>query len=402
MYKIKLEAIERFLEPYKNQPRQGSEAWKAMRGIGGSELNMLLKDEKRLVGQKVGLVRGMSDGILSCNWGSVLEATLRDITSRVLCTPIFEATSIPSVEVRGKTYSMDGMGVVRYFCDEVNGRRYPCFMWLTTLFEYKCPFTREIRPGEIYADYIPQVLSGMSDLAIPEIALYVEGVFRISRFEELANTAHVEDWLHCSANPRSWLHRSGNPRGQLPMCYGFLAFYMRDAVVPEDAAFQVAEWIRHGNVDFAKLENPAALNTLLRCVRQGLIETWQSAITYQPREWRRCDWFAAQRIPVHARHVDMDREAIRFQRECIDRGHIPLGILGYKLLDLNVVPIEKEPGYTKKYEAEITGALARVQALKQIEDPGMRMLEYNRIYGIDTTPTGQQEDNTQALDDLLI
>jgi hypothetical protein len=403
MYKIKLQQIKDFLRPYKHQPKQGSEAWKEMRGIGGSELNQLLKDEKRLVGQKVGLIKNMGDNILSCNWGSVFETTLRNVVSMVLQTPIFEATSIPSAEVQGKTYSMDGMGVVRYFCDEVDGKPYNFFMYLNTLFEFKCPWSREIIQGEIYADYIPQVLSGMCDLALPEIAMYIEGVFRICRHEELANTPYVEDWLHVSTNQKSWLRESGNPHRQLPMCYGFLGFYMEDAILPDDPDSNIiVDWIQHGNMDFAKLESQGAINKLFKYVRKEVIKTWGSGIVFQPKEWGRCSWFEAQRIPIKARYVDMDLEAVAFHRWCADRDFLPLGTMGWKLLDLNAVPIEKEVGYTKKYEPQIRAALEKIKLLKAIEDPGLRMIEYNRMYGIEEELTGVQEDNSSALDDLIL
>lgn len=401
MYKQKLIEIKEFLKDYKDQPKQGTEAWKEMRGIGGSELNLLLKDERRLVGQKVGVVKNMGDNILSCNWGSVLENTLRNIVSLVYRTPIFEATSIPSAEVRGKTYSMDGMGVCRFYCDEWNDKDYNFFMYFLTLFEFKCPWSREIVQGEVYPDYIPQVLSGMCDLGLPEIALYIEGVFRISRFEELGNNPHVEDWLHVSSSSKSWLAHSGNPRAQLPMCYGFLGFYMEEALIPDESGWLLLDWISNGNIDFAKLESQGQLNLLFKWVRQGLVKTWGSEIVFQRREWARCRWFADQRIPIRDHHVDMDSEAVAFHRWCLDGNRIPLGIMGWKLLDINAVPVEKQTGYTKQYEHQITSALEKVSRLKAIEDPAERLIEYNRMYDIKEEPTGQQEDNTESLAAML-
>jgi hypothetical protein len=403
MYRIKLNEIKAFLRPHRHRPAQGTEQWKDDRKltIGGSELNMLLKDEKRLVGQKCGILPGMGDNILSCNWGSVFENTLRNITSLVLRTPIFEASSIPSAEVDGKTYSMDGMGVVRYFCDEWNGKPYDFFMYLNTLFEYKCPLSREIVQGEVYADYIPQCKSGMSDLALPDIALYVEGVFRISRFEELGNNPHVEDWLHVSRGKRkTWLSEGGNPYKQLPMSYGFIGFYMDDALIPEEGACLV-DWIQSGNVDFAKLENQSQLNKLFKWVRQGLVKTWGSEMVFQSREWKRCKWFADQRIPIHDHHVDMDKQAVQFHRWVATSSKISLGILGYKLLDINAVPVEKEEGYTRRYEQQIRAALDKVKKLNAIEDPALRRIEYNNMYGIEEE-VHIEEDQSAALDDFIM
>lgn len=383
----KLQQIRKYLMPYANQPKQGTKAWLRIRGIGGSELNMCLRDEKRLVAQKTGLIRGMGDNILSCNWGSVLESTLRQITSRVFGTPIFEATSIPSREVKGKTYSMDGIGVVRYRCDRWNDKPYDFFMHMTTLFEYKLPWTREPVPGEIYPDYEPQVLSGMSDLGIPEICLYIEGVMRICAFEDLGNNSRVAEWLHQNRSVKSWLHKSGNPYQQRPMSYGFLGLYMTEAVLPDDPdANSIYEWLKHGNMDFGKLDSQNLLNRLFKFIRKEHVRVWDSERVYQPREWSRCEWFANQQIPIRGSYVDMDHEAIRFHRWCADHDYMALGVLPYKLLDINVVPIQKEEGYTRRYEPEITAALTKIRQLNAIDDIGDRLIAYNRIYGIEDEP----------------
>lgn len=377
MLRNKQRQLKQFLEKYKNLPVQGSEKWVKNREgtIGGSELDRLLKDESGLVATKIGLKK--IPDMLAMRWGSLLEDTLRNITSLLLRTAIYEAGSIPSAEVSGKTYSMDGMGIVRFLCDQWDDKPYEFFMFMTTLFEFKCPYSRQIVPGEVYRDYIPQVKSGMCDLAIPEIALYIEGVFRISRFEELGNNPHVE----------SWLHRDGNPRGLLPMAYGFIGFYMESPDVPDDDdAWDVFNWIQSGEMDFAKLENPASLNRLLKfATKTGDVKRWQSAIQFQPQELSRCEYFRDQKIPIATTSVDMDEQLVAFYRHCRLNGLLPLGILGIKLLDLNIVPVEKEPGYTKQFEPQIHTALEKINRLQQVEDPGDRELAYNELYGLADT-----------------
>lgn len=182
---IKNKQIAEFIHKYKDLPTQGTPEWLAMRvnTIGGSELNQLIKAKKQLIKSKADL-EPSNMSYLPMIWGNVFEDTLRDIVTMLVKTEIYESSSIPSAVVVGKTFSMDGLGLVRYLTTSGT------FNYLITLFEFKCPYSREIKQGEIYPDYIPQVLSGMSDLEIPEIALYVEGQFRLSKFHELGNNPY--------------------------------------------------------------------------------------------------------------------------------------------------------------------------------------------------------------------
>lgn len=388
MLQTKVQALKAFLHRYKDLPKQGTQAWLDNRGIGGSELDRLLKDEAGLVANKIGLTR--IPDMLAMRWGSMLEDTLRNIVSIIFRAPIFEASSVPSAEVAGKTYSMDGMGIVRFLCDQWEGKDYEFFMFLTTLFEFKCPYSRAIKQGEIYRDYIPQVLSGMCDLGLPEIALYIEGVFRISRHEELSNSPHVEQWLH----------KAGNPLQLKPMSYGFIGFYMLSPDIPDDPeAWCLFDWLRSGQTDFAKLENPMALNRLLKFMKTEDVQRWSSAQNFSPQEFARCPYFAGQKIPIPHHTVDMDEQLVEFYKFCREHDYFPLGTLGIKLMDINVVAIEKEPGYTKKYETEIHAALEKIQILKSIEDMGEREIAYNEMYN-KCSKSDLVEEDTQEMDGL--
>lgn len=384
MIKTKLKALNDFLIKHKDAPEQGSQAWLDSRGIGGSELNRLLKDEKGLVANKIGLTK--IPDMLPMRWGSVLEETLRDTVALIFRTSIYETSSVPSAEVTGKTYSMDGMGLVRFLMDEWNGQKYEHFQYLMTLFEFKCAFSRKIVQGEVYRDYIPQVLSGMCDLALPEISIYVEGVHRICRHEDLCNTPDIEEWLH----------RAGNPEGLLPMSYGFVGFYMPRAQIPDDPeANCLFDWMQNGCIDFAKLGSQMMLNRLFKFTKTKDIGKWQSNFTYQRDEFKRCPYFAAQKIKLPNQTIDMDEELMRFYAYCRKHGYFPLGTLGIKLLDINVVAVEKQHGYTKQYESEIHTALEKINYLKTFEDMDERRKEYNKMYEI---PEDPEENALAAID----
>lgn len=388
------EQILKFLEPYKNQPEQGTKEWIEMRmcKVGGSELNLLLKNEAQFVAQKMGFLDGPLN-ILSCNWGNIFEPTFRDITSNIFSTKIYEATSIPSIEVADKSYSMDGIGVVEFLCDKWNDYDCNYKMKMITLFEYKCTFTREPICGEVYSDYIPQVLSGMADLGIPHICLYMESVFRVCRLEKLAHNSYVENWLHANKSHRSWLFGNGNPYKQLPMCYGFMGLYIKDInLISDDCDDVVYEWIKKGNVDFAKLNDSNKLNCLFKNIKNKNISVWNSEKTYISKEWQRCPWMRSQKKGIADKYVDMDDQVVKFDLWCSENNYTILGILGYKLLDINVVPVEKQVGYTKQYEPQIKSAIDKVKYLKTFAECDRR-LEYNKMYNI--------IDESDVLDDFI-
>jgi hypothetical protein len=361
---IKKQALARFISKYKHLPAQGSAAWHQLREgtVGGSELNGLLRNESDFVAGKIGL-RKFPEGMLSCLWGTVLEELVRDVASRILKVDIYEASSVPSAEVMGKTYSMDGMGVV-----ELQGRPAE-----TTLFEFKVPWSRQIIQNEIYRDYIPQVLSGMSDLVLPETALYIEAVFRACRFEELCCTPWTE----------TWFHRTAAPNQELPMAFAFIGFYVDEFVVPDDRDAWVLRQLftTDGDTDFAKTENTGMITSILKYVKSGVVKRWNSRMWYCPKEFQRCDFVRREGIQVEPTpRVEMDLEVARFYSWAASVDKIPLGILGVKLVELNITRVAKVAGYTKQHEPAIHAALARVRTLNAIEDIGIRANEYNRIY----------------------
>lgn len=369
MLKSKVQTLNDFIDKYKDLPKQGTKEWHAIRGIGGSELNRLLKDEAGLVANKVGLTK--IPDMLAMRWGTLLEDTLRNICCCIFNTNIYEASSIPSADVKGKTFSMDGLGIVRFLFEQADDKDYEFFMFMFTLFEFKCPYSREIKQNQVYPEYIPQVKSGMSDLDIPEIALYIEGVFRVSRYEELCNSPWVE----------TWLHKKGNPKNHLPMSYGFIGFYMEVPDIPDESdGYLLYNWLANGNNDFAKLENTNSLNSLLKFMKAGDVKCWSSAQNFSPKEFSRCQYLASQKIPIPKLNCDMDDQLGEFYKFCRLSNFFPLGILGIKLMDINIVAVEKEPHYTKQFEPQILAAIHKINLLNAIEDISERQLVYNQLY----------------------
>lgn len=376
-------------------PKQGSEAWIQSRttSVGGSEFERMMKDLAGLVAFKAGL-KNMPE-MLAMLWGTMMEASLRNICAELFKTEIYESSSIPSVEVVGKTYSMDGMGVVSFLCDAWDDIPMRYRTSLITLFEFKCPYSRLIKQGQIYPAYIPQVKSGLCDLGIPEIALYVEGVFRLCRFEDLGSNSRYETILH-KRDPPAF-------RQLLPMACGFIGFYMTRAQVFEGEEF-LLDWLTSGQMDFAKSDDSYDLHRLLKLVKSGEVEMWNSGNNIYQTEFDRCPYFADQRVRIRDTKLDMDTELARFYRFVRERKCHPLGIVSYKLMDINVVPVEKEVGYTKKFEPQIHDCLAKIDQLRQIEDEGERQAAWETMFDRGPAPeeTEYYREVCAKLDDYIL
>ncbi len=377
--------LSQFLEVYKHLPSQGTPAWLSMRNmtIGGSEFYNLIHSPASLIANKIGMT-SIPD-MLPMKWGTLFESVIRTVMSVTLVTEIHEASSIPSAEVVGKSFSVDGLGVVSFLCDRWNDKPHHFRMRLLALFEFKCLYSREIKPGVVFPAYLPQVLSGMSDIPVVDVALYTEAVFRICEFGMLGNNPDCIEWLQKNPNPKRYC----------PMTYGFVGFYMRHAEIPEDdrEAEILLEWAASGGEqDFAKLGAWYLLNRLLKYVKQGIVSVWYSQQTFQSTELRRCPWFERQQIQTPDIEIDMDSELATFQRLTRRRRWLPLGVLGYKLLDVNVVTVEKQPGYTKQYAGLINDALQKIQRLKNVVEDADRRREYYRLFP-HVKPDVHQEDD---------
>lgn len=371
-----------FVEKYKNLAVQGTKEWEELRIIGGSDLHSLITNERSFVLSKCGLSSGFVKN-LSMMWGTFNEDAARVITEDLFSTDIYESSCVPSVEVKDKTFSMDGMGVVALWCSRINSDNVYTEeskeffkMYLLVLFEFKCPFTYKIKQNDIRKYYLPQVKSGLADLAIPDVALYIESVFRICEYSMLGNNKHFEKWLH-----------PGMRTNDNPMAWFFVGIYTTPQNLLKaggnkhsykSSLNSVKHFIENGQVDFALLHNTREIETIFNLVKIGILSTWISKRSYTD-SLQRCDFLKAQNIS-RTDTVDMDDELSKFYKHVRSVGSSPLGILGMKLFDMNIKPVEKEVGYTKSYEELITRAANNIRTLKAITDDRARSNKFYEMY----------------------
>jgi hypothetical protein len=181
---IKEKIVIDFIDKYKNEPKQQSAEWHAKRAktVGGSELNTLITNMAEFVAGKIGL-RGHFSGMPTV-WGQVMEQVARRYLELVYKCNIYEASSLPSAQVSGKSYSPDGIGVANVSSDAT------VELYKIILFEIKCVFSRVLKKGVVYKPYIPQIMSGMCDIPIIDQGIYAEFVFKLCSVKSLTTNPY--------------------------------------------------------------------------------------------------------------------------------------------------------------------------------------------------------------------
>lgn len=376
--------ISEFLDRWKHLPEQGSEDWVAARPlkVGGSELYSLQRSMSQVVANKIGLKQIPT--MLAMLWGNTFEPVIRNICSIVTATSIHEAGSIPSEEVPDyKNYSMDGMGSVVFRNRDGQPERH------ITLFEFKCLYSRKPVPGEIPQNYQPQIKSGLCDLGITQTGLFVEAVFRMCSVPQLG---------YGPERTTALLTRDYVPKDAIASAYGMVGVYT-DALyadTPYALAYITEKMQREKIPDYGMDENLdyGVLEYIMKCMREGRFQSWYSRICMDGDAM-------AKRTPMIDKHgfrkphlhVDMQAELDGFVEWTRQNGKILVGVIPWKLFDINMVAVEKEPGYTLQHEPLLRECITTVKELLAITDLAERYAEYNRRFH---PPTIDQQNATAA------
>ena len=367
--KAKHDALLAWLARWSHLPPQGSPEWQDSRGgtVGGSELQTLLTSEHEFVGRKIGISQIPS--VLPMTWGSVFETVSRAVSELLFGAKVYESGSVPSAEHPLKTYSLDGIGLVRLraVARSPSGAA-PAWMWLYVLFEYKNLWSRAPVHGRVYPEYIPQVKSGMADLGIPEMAVYIEQVVRICTIRQLRR----RDSSHNTA-----IHRE-SPPGQLPVGYGYM-LVCRDGPVDEVPNSTVQDLVMNPGQDIGGVEHQGRLHDVLLAIKSGFLTAEIGPVSIDRDVLLdRSEFMRAQDLPFCSPSQADVLTAMRAHAS--SRGSAVLCVIPFKIMDLNIVPVQKEPGYTASHSGAIDSAMSKVQELQKIEDRDEMYTAYTNMY----------------------
>jgi hypothetical protein len=158
-----------------------------------------------VVAEKVALLSGRDDwtgGGRACWWGTLFEDAVAAVVGEDLGSPV-RGDEICVQARPGHRTSPDGFLVARFYRDAAGGRR----LWRThvrpsaacdarvALLEFKCPHSRA-PTGAAPKQYVPQVESGLAVAPVASLGLFVDAVFRKCPLAALGDAPGYDEEYH--------------------------------------------------------------------------------------------------------------------------------------------------------------------------------------------------------------
>jgi hypothetical protein len=377
--------------------RQRDARWYAAMGltVGGSELAAIMglspySGLADVVANKVAILEGRDNwagGGEACWWGTLFEDVIGAYVAADLGAPV-RGDDICIQAFAGHRNSPDGYAVVRLGRDGAGGRR----LWTTdmppdaptvrqiALLEFKCPMSRKPR-GAVPRHYVPQVWSGLAVSPVASFGLFVDAVFRKCGIADLGDTAGYD----------TRYHRFDRGAWELPVAWGLIGVYAPRADAPRrarlgwrgdewapgdpdpdaaDADAAQAAWQIHAayfglapsGQDTAEVADLGDMEAKLFNRALGLIDRKRFAVLRGP------PCFADGRgAPLHT--DEGVGGAIEGLRRGAPAGHWLLGVLPWKLFEVDYVPVRRRAGFMEEVAPLIEGVHRAVREARAAPDP---------------------------------
>lgn len=359
----KYEILESFINQYQHLPNQGTQEWKELRKgfIGGSEVSTILKQNKnktinKLVLEKLGFDRFV--GNLITHWGNVFEELIRRHCEERFTCSIRETGSIP-YKHGYLSYSPDGLAVVPTHklleafgsIDDRLDSEAPSQL---VLFEFKCPHSR-VATTEIPEHYFPQVSIGMNIIDIMETAIFVQATYRRCAFRELGYNKLYNSYGHFKAADTS----------SNPVEYGYMVIYadenaqseyvetLIESLIEVGGAEEIHLLNGHAPVDIGTVNDSSLLEEVFgNCVRKDFSIDFCFRRAYDPSVFDRGEYVMA------LNDKSIEYQARKELRQQTEKHTIVVGVLPFKLLNVHLTPVVKNPAYIE--ESQVYNRAKRV------------------------------------------
>jgi hypothetical protein len=363
--------IDKFVQKYENGPVQGTPEWLAKRckTVGGSEIhNIVLNpfdsiasifycgEVKELILSKIGIKK--FNGSVHTRWGNLFEPIIADYFEQTYNTKIKGDEIFIHDVHKYQSYSPDGIAVVNCqktvtVIDEDFCTEHVTVIPTIALIEFKSPWSR-MPNGEIPEHYRCQVLAGLDTVKICDIGLYCEGVFRTCSVKQWSNNNYINLKIH-NRDGDAWY-------GKLPLAFGFVIFYNTTrGTLPDTPDYVCLDEI----MDYGK----ASLDELDR-----LFYLWN-------RDNKIKVHYVKLRCPAHAEMASYGQLETLFNEELGKLKHVNVvGILPYKLMHIDVIPVEREHGYVKKHHNKISQVMNIVHECNLADSDYKKMATFNNIF----------------------
>ena len=368
---LKTDEILRYLDYFKDQPKQNSKEWQETRrlSIGGSEIAIIqgispFKKLRNMMEAKIN--NNYWDGNIYTWWGKVFEPIVKSWCELVFHTKIYGTNdylrNIPNKD--GFAYSPDGIGVVQIPIEiEYNNsilRRY--VEDKIVLFEFKSPFGKMVKENVPEDHYVSQVKMGLDMIDIAEMGLLVEAVFRRCSWNDLDFTTNYDHEFQTKS-----YNETVSAFGIIYICVHDISDINLNNLkaIYKENYLNIDETVDYGTCDRLVLEE------ILRLITKGHILPVYSHITISNQEMSL-------------------RKLEKIYEDLTSSAHV-IGVLPWKLVDIVYHPIEKTIGYLDQYKEKIS------EILKVIKDGQNNMANSKNIldkyFNIPASPDKEVEDN---------
>lgn len=425
-----------FVTLHAGRSRQRTGSWLLEKrfSVGGSEIAALMgwnpyNSFEQVVAAKAG-VQKWDGGSVACWWGTMFESAIErfveiDCGTRLAGTDI----SVPAPESSGllglHANSPDGYGVVSLFLNDEDE-----WQLLTTdaetraaaegrpqkriiaLLEFKCPYRRRPR-GDVPKHYQPQIWSGLALSPIAHMGIFVDAVFRKCALWNLGPTAGYDRAYH--------LERT-NPDWTTPIAWGLTGIYAPRLDAPrggnDDSAAGDGGDLAAEDDDIAAFASEASTTTAAGMPVDAAYEAWllhykEFGIPFEsaeeaaragrpfrpdPVDFGECQKSTFETMMLHldqgrfrAEHVgpctaDGRGAPLRTDREigaAVDRlaanpppHHFLLGVIPWKILEVDYVFQERRPGFLEEVGPLIRECLDMAARFREAVDPAREYYNY--------------------------
>jgi hypothetical protein len=358
MKSIKKRALDDFLEINKHLPEQGSAEWLKSRSetIGGSEISTILKINKyqsikQLIQQKTGISTFKKSAPL---WfGNIFEYILQQYVEKLYDTKIYETGSIPYKKSKYIKYSPDGLAIIKkhklkniFNDNDFNNKIYNISKFendlynnkeLLILFEFKNPFMRVIKPNEIPIYYINQPKLGMEVIDICEASIFIESVFRYCSYNDIINLNNKYNTFY---------HFDKIRYNNKPLSYGCFTLYYEknnNSNHLHDIIINLIEYLNTNNIHHYDISNIKDKN-IINKIMENIIDYKDIKIMYHDLCINNNIYDDNNLYYFNLyNNVNKFKYNIQKNKELIMNNNKLeyLGIMSFKMLDININPIFK-------------------------------------------------------------
>lgn len=386
MRSIKKRALNEFLENNKHLPEQGSIEWLRSRSetIGGSEISTILNINKyqtikQLIMQKTGLSTFKKAPPL---WfGNIFEYILQQYVENLYDTKIYETGSIPYSKSNLIKYSPDGLAIIKtkklktiFNEDDLNNKIYNLSKFdnldennkkeLLVLFEFKNPYMRVIKPNEIPIYYINQPKLGMEVIDICEASIFIESIFRFCSYEDITKLNNRYNTFY---------HFDRNRYNNIPLSYGcFTLYYEKNNTSKhlEDIIYNLVDYLNNNNInqyDLSGIRDKTIINKIMEniidykdikiiyhdlCINTNI---YDNSNLYYFNKYNNINKFKY--------NINKNKEMIKN-----DNNLEYLGIMSFKMLDININPVFKSNPVNNEVLNKIEQIINTIKKCNSIEE----------------------------------